>query len=322
MSARLPLPSPCSARIDEPTHSLHSPVCPPPCAGVVRVRFDLPSTSSDASAASQSSSQSTSSSLPSSASPLPSSAATSAPLVPSKRGTATRSFPRYGQPLTGRPLLGAGGGATGGRRPTANTEGGPAVDEEGRAPSPVALADAFHASPFASSAPAPPPSSSAALSAGSPAPPSLSSSPAVSPPPLPFSSSASRFDLFAVENDSILLALFARCPPPVGPSSTAAAAASKASKMAAQLLAAFHRQFSAQLADLRPTFLHMATNAEEALSTEELLPHFAAFTRTMEDMGVRDSGRPTEGRGVEGQGGQGGGGGADADGHLRPQAAG
>ena len=95
--------------------------------------------------------------------------------------------------------------------------------------------------------------------------------------------------MLAVENDSLLLALFVRplthsSAPPVSTQSTSPSAPSltvAASDFAHELLLSFHQQFHPALVQLYPTFLQLNNNPQDASLNEELLPHFAAFTATL-----------------------------------------
>ena len=206
----------------------------------MRVRFDHPAAGGEAvnGAASASS--------PAAGSGQPASAA-------AKRAS-NRTFPRYAHTMQSRPMMAAYGptAAAGSRRGTAIN---------GEADSGVSGLPPRSASP-------PPP-----LAPSSPPQPS-SPPPVGSPEPVALTAAVHKYDMFAVENDAVLLAVF------VSPQ-----AAATDGDTATALRDEFHRQFHAQLADCYPAFLQLAHRPEQALADSRFLPVFAAFTGTLQRMG-------------------------------------
>ena len=264
------------------------------CIGVVRVRFDEPVGSDDgrtpsASTAAGAVASTSASGLPS-ADPLLASAAAKRAVGGSAISSNARTFPRYAlhsRQMGYGPRDAAALGNGGARRPTATNDlpgqQPAAIDEEGgggRSPSSAPIAAAFNTSPFAPSA--------AQSAASQPQAPLGGTATAVVDP---FSGGAKKFDMVAAENDAILLALFVAPRTPAtaaaAPSTSSASRVSSEaadSDLAARLLAAFHSQFHPLLTQLHSTFLHMAKSPEDALQDESLLPHFAAFERSLREV--------------------------------------
>ena len=310
-------------RFDRPATS--DPVAVAPPAGAASASTSASSLSSPSSLATANGSRlspadAATSSAPSGSSDsgpsLSSSSSASSSLNP-QRVSSSRPFARYGHPAmhsramyTGREGLGASTARRQTSTSTSNTTttahsitsaadaatgtgGGGGAESEGRSTSPTPLVSAFHASPFGVpgssghpttlSLPSPSPhasSSSSSAALGRAGPPLFSSA-------SPLSGGVKAFDMLAVENDSLLLALFVRPLSPLYSSSPSSAPLSPpsidsaTSDLAHELLLSFHRQFHPTLLQLYPTFLHLANNPQDATQNEDLLPHFAAFAPTL-----------------------------------------